>query len=317
VAHVLNDDLHRRLRAARPPGAEVDPAAFDAALLARVRALPLDAPSRARRLAVPAAATVAVGATAFVLLAGGPGDTGGPPTAAAIEQALHWFQPPSGTILHTRAVGTTTGADGQATTVERESWQAANDPGRTRTVTRTGSTVVEVAAGAIYDGQTDTIYEPTDGEKTAALPKPPADAAGGEKTEKRAVPDGLVKPTEPGGGDPTVAKVRSLLDAGRATVRGRELHDGVDAWAIALAPGTDGPSWTLWVSAADGRPLALHDPGDAATGDVPEDEHWTAYEVLPSTGADALVTLTGAHPDALVVRDDAQFQAALDRLQQR
>jgi hypothetical protein len=36
--------------------------------------------------------------------------------------------------------------------------------------------------------------------------------------------------------------------------------------------------------------------------------------VLPGTGADRLVTLTGAHPSARVVHDAAKWQAAVDRL---
>jgi hypothetical protein len=40
----------------------------------------------------------------------------------------------------------------------------------------------------------------------------------------------------------------------------------------------------------------------------------TAYEVLRDSGANRLLTLTGAHPSARVVRDAAQTAAAEKRL---
>ena len=114
-------------------------------------------------------------------------------------------------------------------------------------------------------------------------------------------------------GDPAVAKVRILLQEGRMEIRGRELHNGVDAWAISLKPDVGRPVWTLWVSAADGKPLELRDPGRDAS-ERPQVIRWSAYEVLPGADADQVLTLTGAHPSARVVRDAAQVQAAERRL---
>ena len=107
MAYDMTDDLARRLRASRPPMAHADEDAFDADLLARVREQPIAARRTVpRAVAVPVAAGVTLTATAVVMLGGGPGDVGGPSSASAITQALHWLSPPDGTILHVRSVET-------------------------------------------------------------------------------------------------------------------------------------------------------------------------------------------------------------------
>jgi hypothetical protein len=289
MEHDLTDDLERRLRAARPRTARPDENAFDAALLARVR----DQPIAARRtmprvVAVPVAAGVALTVTAVVTLGGGPGDAGGPSSAFAVTQTLRWLDPPAGTILHVRSVE----AQGSRTTT-RELWQSADDPdaGRQRTE---GPNAFETSGDALYDPATDTIY----------------DAPAKAKGEGAKVP-AVVTAMPPG--DPIVAKVRMLLREDRMAVTGREVHDGTDAWAISLKPDVGRPVWTLWVSAADGKPLELRDPGRDAS-EQPQVIRWPTYEVLPSSGADRLLTLTGAHPSARVVHDPAQSAAAQQRL---
>ncbi|MCW3063712.1 MAG: hypothetical protein JWN32_884, partial [Solirubrobacterales bacterium] len=114
-------------------------------------------------------------------------------------------------------------------------------------------------------------------------------------------------------GDPIVDKVRLLMQQGRMVVTGRELHNGTSAWAISLKPAVGRPVWTLWVSAADGKTLELRDPGRDAS-EQPQVIRWPTYEVLPHSGADQLLTLTGAHPSAHVVHDAAQTAAAERRL---
>ena len=69
----------------------------------------------------------------------------------------------------------------------------------------------------------------------------------------------------------------------------------------------------LWVSAADGKPLELRDPGRDAS-EPPQVIRWPTYEVLDDSGADRLLTLTGAHPSARVERDAARVVAAERRL---
>lgn len=100
-------------------------------------------------------------------------------------------------------------------------------------------------------------------------------------------------------------------------VPGRERHNGVDAWAISLRPDAGRPAWTLWVSAADGKPLELQDPGRDAY-EPPHVVRWPTYELLRGEDADAdadqLLTLRGAHPTARVVRDPARVAAAERRL---
>jgi hypothetical protein len=115
------------------------------------------------------------------------------------------------------------------------------------------------------------------------------------------------------GGDPIVVKVRTLLREGRMVVTGPAIHDGTDAWAISLKPDLGRPVWTLWVSAADGKPLELRDPGRDAS-EQPQVIRWPTYEVLPGADADKLLTLTGAHPSARVVHDAAQTAAAEQHL---
>ena len=297
MEHDMIDELERRLHAARPRTARVDENAFDAELLARVR----DQPIARRRIvprtvAVPVAAGATLTATAFLMLGGGPGDVGGPSSAAAITQTLRWLDPPSGTILHVRSVETT-----GARTTTRELWQSADDPSAQRELTE-GS--LETSGDAFYDPATHTIYDPPAesprgvGKKGAPLKVAPARKAG--------------DPTLPAG-DPIVTKVRMLLQEGRMAVTGREVHNGADAWAVSLKPGIGRPVWTLWVSAADGKPLELRDPGrDASEG--ASTVRWPVYEVLPEAKRNRLLTLAGAHPSARVVRDAGQVAAAERRL---
>ena len=97
------------------------------------------------------------------------------------------------------------------------------------------------------------------------------------------------------------------------TVTGRERHNGQDAWEISLNPDVGRPVWKVWVSAEDGKPLELRDPGRDAN-EEPSTIRWETYEVLDGADADQLVTLQGAHPTAKVVRDPAQVGAAWERV---
>jgi hypothetical protein len=315
MAHLdLTEDLDRRLRAARPLAARVDEHACDAELLARLRDLPIAARRTVpRAVAAPAALGVTLTAAAVVMLGGGPGDVGGPSSAAAITQALHWLDPPSGSILHVRSVERQAG---QTTT--RELWRSADDPSAEREAIQ-GAHAYETSGEALYDPQTNTIYD------APAKPPPPsaADHSADARKAARSKVAGTTPATskKPGGealpaGDPLVAKVRLLLEQGRMSVTGRETHDGVDAWAISLRADVGRPVWTLWVAAADGKPLELRDPGRDAT-EAPQVIRWPTYEVLPEgapADANALLTLTGAHPSAHVVTDAAQTAAAAQRL---
>jgi hypothetical protein len=321
--HDLSDDLDRRLRAARPASARVDEHAFDDALLARVRREPIAARRTVpRSMAVPIAASAIVVATAAVML-GGPGDVGGPSPAAAItQQTLRWLDPPSGTILHVRSVETT-----GAQTTTREYWQSADAPTTERELVQ-GATTFESSGDAIYDPATDTIYDPytspaasdvaADNVKRATSTVASTEQAGAKGAESKVASSEQPSMGKSGdslpAGDPIVTKVRMLLQDGRMTVTGRELHNGVDAWAISLNPDVGRPVWTLWVSVADGKPLEVRDPGTTA-GDQPQVIRWAVYETLADDGAThPLLTLSGAHPSAQVVHDPAQAAAAQQRL---
>jgi hypothetical protein len=216
------------------------------------------------------------------MFAGGPGDIGGPSSAAAIERALHWFSPPAGTVLHVRSIET----QGNRTTT-RESWQSADDPASDREVLD-GTIRYETTSDGLYDPTTNTIYQ----------------GPQGKSTDKRA--DRIV-------GDPVVKKVRVLLENRDMTVTGRERRNGQDAWEISLDSDAGRPVWKVWVSASDGKPLELRDPGRDAN-EEPSTIRWETYEVLDGVDASRLVTLQDAHPTAKVVDDRAEVDAAWERL---
>jgi hypothetical protein len=313
----VTDDLDARLRSARPRAGDTDPAAFDAELLARVRENPI-APRRSvpRTVAAPVAGATLAAAAAVMFI--GPGDVGGPSSsAAAVAQALHWLTPPEHTVLHTVAVE----QDGSSTTTH-EFWQSTDDPNRARMA----DGGVETAGDDFYDPSTNTIYEPPVGAAPPGVrehkPREPedqklaADKAKAVQAEKQTQPaEGT--PHKPMGtlplGDPIVAKVRSLLGDDRMSVTGREVHNGVDTWKISLNPDLGRPSWTLWVAASDGKPVELVDPG-TGSNEPSQEIHWTTYEFLPDSEASGLTTLQGAHPDAKVVTDPAEIDAAQERL---
>lgn len=330
------DELDRRLRAARPRTARTDESAFDAELLARVRDLPIAARrSVPRAVAVPVAAGVTLTVTAVVMLGGGPGEVGGPSSAAAVTQALHWLTPSAGTILHARSIETT----GTHTTT-REFWQSADRPASARMRTE-GARSYEVAGAALYDPTTDTIYDgfatpadawsaPDDAKRAAkklatkgtdanrAAEKFATTGKHADRAAKQLAITGMAASDQAGdvappAGDPIVEKARILLQEGHLEITGRAVHNGVDAWAISLKPDAGRPVWTLWVSAADGKPLELRDPGRDAS-EQPQVVRWPTYEVLPGSDADQVLTLTGAHPSARVVHDPAQAAAAEQRL---
>lgn len=284
MAYDLTDELHRRLRASRPDAAHVDETAFDSDLLARLRGQPIGA-----RRGIPGSVKLSVaGATltaaAVLMLGGGPGDVAGPSSASAITQALHWLNPPAGTILHVRSVETI-GAE----TITRELWQSADRASVERQLIDDGTHRYESSGDGLYDPATNTIYDATVPASKPGLDNHPLPA-----------------------GDAVVAKVRYLLTQGRMTVTGPVLHDGADSWAISLKPDYGEPVWTLWVSADDGKPLELRDPGpNAARQQV---IRWPTYEVLPGTDASQLLTLRGAHPSAALDHNPADAAELEQRL---
>jgi hypothetical protein len=279
-----NTVIEDRLRAVRPEAARVDADAFDAELLAHVQQLPVDRRRTIpRRVVIPAATAGVTLATAAVLMfAGAPGDVGGPSSAAAIEQALHWFSPPAGTVLHVRSIETQ-----GAHTTTRESWQSIDDPASDREVLD-GPIHYEITRDDLYDPTTNTIYQRARAESSN---------------------DGLDEIV----GDPVVKKVRFGLEQHDMTVTGRERHNGQDAWKISLNPDAGRPVWSVWISADDGKPLELRDPGRDAN-EEPSVIRWETYEVLDGPDAARLATLQGAHPTAKIVRDRDQVNAAWQRV---
>jgi hypothetical protein len=276
-------DIDRRLRAARPRAAVHDPEAFDARLLDDVRRQPVAARRGvSRAVALSTAAVAALAVAAIVMLGGGPDGVGGPSAASAITRALHWLTPPSGTVLHARSIET----QGGRTTI-REVWQSADDPAAERVLVSTRGRRYETSRGDLYDPATNKIY----------VTEKPSKA---HDFELRS-------------GDPIVQKVRTLLARGDMEVSGPMTHNGTNAFAIALKPTAGRPTWTLWVSAANGKPLELRDAGRDAS-EAPQVITWSSYEVLSGSSATTQSSLRVAHPDAHVVDDRVQVDAALARL---
>ena len=288
-----HDELMTRLRAARPAAAMVDPDAFDAGLLDRLsrQQTPPRGVTR-RRLALPAAGGVAAVATVLVLLGGSPS---GPTPAAAVTRALHWLNPPAGTILHTLSIAA---QGGHTTTLEM--WQSADHPATER-LRYGGDPTYETGGGAVYDPTTNTIYT-----RSANAPSNTSKANPG--AGRVHTTDGTLLP-----GDPVVEKVRVLLQRGDMTVGAVAAHNGTSAFPISLKADAGRPVWTLWVSANEGRPLELIDPGRDA-GEEPQDIRWSTYQILPATNASALLSLSGAHPSARVVSNRAHIPAVAQRL---
>lgn len=338
MEHDLTDIAEDRLRAARPAAADVDPDAFDAALLARVVASPVAAPARRRRrLTLPAAGLAALGIAAAVVLVGGPAPRRDS-AAAAVQRAATWFALPPGRILHYREVFT--GRGGEELT--QEVWQSTDDPAHQRRMERTHGVTAELAGASLYDPARDTIYDyvpPSRDERVAGIRQAfarkiaAARAAGASRAVRRmrAVRDRLIRQTMQGGrpglreavpvvavsslGDWSVEQVHRAFDAGRATAGPEQEHDGVDARPIRMPVGKadEGARWVLWTAVDDGRPLELttdHGPGTP----VVEATRFSTYELLPDTDADRLLTLEGAHPGAQMVRASAAYRDAEQRL---
>jgi hypothetical protein len=192
----------------------------------------------------------------------------------------------------------------------------AVDKRRAADIARSADDAVKAAKIKADKGAGTTGAPPVDADK--ALAKRAAEAAGTQPAKAPASAGASsdrikVNPATLPAGDPIVTKVRVLLQMHRATVVGREQHDGVATWAISLNQGLGRPAWRLWVDAATGRPVELRDPG--RPGQQPQVIRWTTYEVLrPGTDPGAALTLTAAHPGARVVHDLDQWQAAEQRL---
>jgi hypothetical protein len=114
-------------------------------------------------------------------------------------------------------------------TTTREYWQSADHPGQAREILG-GAQRYEVSGDAVYDPATDTIYD-------------------APSAKEGPIPAGKVDPrTSVPPSDPIVAKVRILLRNGDMEVTGREVHNGIEAWAISLKQGV-------------GRPVCRRGPG--------------------------------------------------------
>jgi hypothetical protein len=333
----LHDPADARLRAARPPAADVDPDAFDPALLARVTAHGRSRAVRGR-LAMPMAFVAAVAVASVVALAGRPALTHAPrPTsaaAAAIGRASGWFELPAGKILHYRTVTTDLPPTGRRSTVTQEFWQSTDDPSATRRSERFDGVAVEVSNGSLYDPARDTIYAYVAPSTRELIANIRADVGRKVEAARRAgdakaardiatVRDQLIADARAGrlddagpvsrqAGDDLVERLHGALDAGEAKAGEAQLRNGLASLPITLDAGGH-VRWTLWIAADDSRPLELVvDHGDGTR--VVHTVDFTVYQLLPAGEAEQLLTLEGAHPDARVVESRSAYRAAEARL---
>ena len=231
-------------------------------------AFPAPSPCRWRR-------GVTLTATAVVMLGGGPGEVGGPSSAAAITQALHWLSPPAGTILHVRSVETQGGR-----TTTREFWQSADHPESAR-LRVGGSESYETAGENRYDPATDTIHL---GGAAEAIGKPAA-AAG-------PCPPAIRSSRRSSSCSRTAA---SRSPAARSTTgprRGRSPSGPTPAGPCGSS-GWRPPTASRWSCAT---PVATRTRPRRSSAGRPT-------RCCAGAGARKLLTLKGAHPTADVVRD--------------
>jgi hypothetical protein len=287
---------------------------------------------------------------AAVTLGGGPANTGGPDTASAVTTAaLRWFAPPAGSVLHTLSTETsgerTIRHEFWQSADHPGEQRVVVDAGAGHAYEMAGAQLYDPQTNTIYEADKSALATAAPLPKVANARQPdeagtvgkgaapgPAGTkadqakadqikadqakAGTAKSDKATTPAGATTRPADGSrrplpaGDPIVGKIRYVLEDGRASVTGHELHNGVDAWVISLNADLGRAAWTLWVSRGDGRPLELQDPG--RTGQAPQTVRWTTYEVLRS--GSSLISLTRAHPSARVERDAAQYLAAEQRL---
>lgn len=337
----MTDPTERRLRAARPHDADVP---VDAALSPDAVALLREARSRAAsrpavrpaarrrglRFLAPRLGAAAVLAAAAAAVIGWPASHTGPEKALArpLELAVRWFAPAPGTVVHMRSTLASRASDGSVSEIRMETWQAADDPKQSRSVSDQDGARGEGAADGLYDAANDTVYldvppGPRQRERLRrnlelkfralrAQGAGDAEIARLRSEIRKQLASQADEDTGPAiAGDTTVAEIRTLLERGRARVVGRESHDGVEAYVIELH--ASGKRRTLWTAVSDGRPLELRiddGPGTAAL----QTTTWRVYELLSGGSADALVTERGAHPDARIVRDPDAFEAAQARM---
>ena len=258
-----------------------------------------------RRLAMRAGLALTVAfAVALGVLGALPGES-----PSVVERAAAALRGGDGAILHTIMIGTTTEADGSATAMRVETWQAGSPPYDQLRITSTDGRTVETASvngvEQLYDPQTNTIYaallEPVAKKQREGTPAPKP----GEAEAKRAA--AAKEEGADTGGDVYRAKILGLLDSGRINEAGRSEVDGRDVIRLA----SDDGHVRLLVDAAGYEPIEwrVTEEGRSAVARFP------TYERVPATDANAaLLSLTARHPDARVEDSPAAYEPARQRL---
>jgi len=227
------------------------------------------------RFAVPALAVASAAAVVLVVLTSG--GSGVPSANAAVLRGVAAaLTPPSGSILHERALVTV----GDQPPQRYELWEQ----------TGTGAyRVVKFGREASWNGSAMSTYEP--GSDTIVSSR-----AG----------------SSPGNGAPDDAAValRSLVESGNARVVATTTLDGVSAYRLAVEGATARYlNGTVYVAVSDYRPLliqtdfvSVRDGSETGTETI----RYEAYEYLPADAANrALLDLAAQHPSARVLESPA------------
>lgn len=307
---------------------------------------------RRRRRVAGATAVLATAAAAALGLVGLTWDDGGPSTAGvtpaqAVERARAALAVTDGQIVHIRMEGFQDNGDGTSATWVNELWrQQGTGASRGLEVGFDGVRAEGDQRGDVsrlYDAGTNTIYVAPDGAAGDAAAEPEPLKVGqllatlDDGTRVVVGPDGnklKLAPGEPlpeGSGkvfvperdpeaeareadavanddeDPWRASLEAILRDGDAREDGRLQVDGREAVRFVSADGSQS-----YVFEADtGNPIEFTTQGTTGGTRLT----FTAYEKLDATDENlALLDLETQHPGATIVRDAAEYEAAVGRL---
>jgi hypothetical protein len=188
----------------------------------------------------------------------------------AIAAAL---APPSGTILHERAMVT---AAGRAPTLF-EVWEQADAPQAYR--------VIKVGHEASWNGSAFSIYDPQANTITVSRSSGPRSGPSHAPVDY-------------------AASLRALVQSGQASVAGTSTIDGVPAYELSVGGNEDvlPAGSTVYVAESDYYPLVMDYNANGG-----ETVNFDAYEYLPASSANLrLLDVAAQHPEVRVIEVSEQ-----------
>jgi hypothetical protein len=306
---------------------------------------------RRRRVAGAGAALAAAAAVAFGLVGltwddGGPSTSGVSP-AQAVERARAALAAADGQIVHVRMEGFQDNGDGTTATWVNELWrQMGTGDSRSLEIGFDGVRAETDQRGGesrVYDASTNTIYvapagstgdaagepEPLrigqvlatlddgtrvvvglNGDKLKLAPGDPLPEGSGKVLKSERDPEAEARQAEAAANedeDPWRSQLQALLDETDAREDGRVQVHGQEAVRYVSADG----SQAYYFAPETGNPIEFTTQGTTGGTRLT----FTVYEKLDATDESlALLDLAEQHPDAEIVRDAEQYEAAMGRL---